>query len=179
MWIYISRRIEAGGKMTTERRFERFYNVLTFASMYFVAASFVVPIFITFGVAFLPLGAAFVLLLMLCGYAFQSLLCRITKFERKKNDSAYESTVKYFNFGRAFPIISIGIITVLFGTKLFQSLYLKLAQSNHNILYDSNSLVPFAAAFLIAFLLIFGSVIWFFPSSGQTEMTLVATKPAA
>ena len=150
--------------MDIEKRYDRIYTVLAFLAMYFVASSFIVPAFIALDVFFGAIfGAVFVLAVMLAGYFLQAIMCRLTKFERRGNDRTYESTVRYFSLGRATPIIALALFTVLFGSGVFKSLYLKMAQANHDILYDPNSLLPYLLAIVIGALLIFGSVIWFYP----------------
>lgn len=147
-----------------EKRFDRVYNVLSFLSMYFMASAFIVPFFSSLGSFIFSLaGAAFVLIFMLAGYFLQAVFCAATKFERKRNDSTYEATVKYFNAGRATPVILLALLTVFVGSGLFARLYEYIARKNHNILYDPNSLLPYLAATVIAFLLVLGSVIWFYP----------------
>ena len=147
-----------------EKRFDRVYNMLSFLSMYFMASAFIVPAFGSLGsFVFSFVGAAFVLAFMLAGYFLQAFFCAATKFERRGNYSTYESTVKYFNLGRATPVISLALLTVFVGSGVFRNIYTELAHKNHNILYDPNSLVPYVIAVVIAFLLVFGSVIWFYP----------------
>ena len=121
-----------------EKRFDRVYNTLSFLSMYFMASAFIVPAFSSLGsFVFSFVGAAFVLAFMLAGYFLQAFFCAATKFERRGNYSTYESTVKYFNLGRATPVISLALLTVFVGSGVFRNIYTELAHKNHNILYDS------------------------------------------
>ena len=148
----------------TEKRFDRIYNALAFLSMYFMASAFIVPAFSSYGSFLLIVfGAAFTFGIMLAGYFLQAAFCAMTKFERRGNDTTYEATVKYYSLGRATPVIVIAFLTLFVGSGVFKDMYTDLAHKNHNILYDPNSLVPYAVAFVIAILLLIGSTLWFFP----------------
>lgn len=152
--------------MVTETRFRKIYSALAFASMFFMASGFIVPMYVSWGLnisAFIIFAG--VLVIMLGGYLLQALFSLIFRFERQSDDGAYESSVKYFKIGPALPVILVSLISIPIAMNPLKELYYYTTThtSNVNVYYDPNSVLPHMWAVTAAFLLVFGAVIWFFP----------------
>lgn len=101
--------------------------------------------------------------LVTAGYGLQYMFGSIFHFKRSDDNSAYEHTESFFNFGYAIPSFTVIAIVSVFVGKGVSAWIQELSRNTAGLYYDRYSLIPLLITVAAVLCLAAGVVIWFYP----------------
>ena len=142
-----------------KKAYDRFYSVLGFLGVFFLAGEFVCPLLSSFGQV---LPALFLLVFMLIGYVLQSVWSGITRTERVQSSRGYEQDVKFYDLRKILPVAAVAALPSYAAFRL-TDMYLQYLGAQPGGYYDKNSILPAAAFAGVFAVILLGAIVWFFP----------------
>ena len=155
-----------GSDILTEASYSRLSRVLSTGSLFTLVASFVAAATSAYGVTVSLTATVASVILLLIGYGLQLLLFKATRHRRPDEQKSYESTVRYFVFAKALPVVALALVcgaaTSITCTDAFVP----------------GSLFPLMLGALVALPIIIGAVVCFYPNHRLVSMkTLITSVP--
>ena len=148
-------------KQNTSRPSMPNFTILGFLGIYFLACSFIVPLF-SRNYPFALAASVTVFLCMGLGYFMQAAVSAVLGYQRQLETRAYEPESKYYKTNRAFPVWIIALI-LSFGASALTDFYLRERAKQPTVSYDPDSALPFLVALFFFIAVVLGSFVWFFP----------------